>query len=589
MKLRLFVLLITAGLVFCLLVFAFLPAGAQEAVTVNSITPMPDRAGLTARFEIQFTTSNTGALAAGVDTIRISFPQSARMPSSIEAGHVIVNGTSCSEGGSVNVENHELIITPPTNIEAGTICTVIIIHPAGINNPPLSQETGDNAPDDLYELSVETSRDSAGSIEYEIFDWVGAYPMEVAQNDPVTVWGAGFMPGSTIHLNGLEGGPVEGSGIVGEDGTFEFIGRATGRVDLQLTATDGSGRSATMEGDEPALPPSQPPLAEFSYTPADPVKGEAIAFDASASTDPDGTIQSWEWDFGDGSEGREEMITHTYSGTGQYRVQLKVFDNRGSSGTASQTVTVAEIIEEEPNSPPVADAGEDQAIESDEVEGVEVKLDASGSSDPDGDPLTYNWIWESGSASGVNPAVILNPGTTIITLEVSDGELTATDELSVTIMRKPAPEPSPTPTIDKPVYPSAKFTYTPREPIAGEAIAFDGSGSVDPNDSFVSYEWRFGDGYTASGETASHKYEDPGIFTVSLFIRDAEGNVYSYTTNIEVKTEEGTNGAQPTTPPEDDDSDEGGISPIIWVIIVIGVVIVAGAVVFLLRRRSGTA
>ncbi len=587
MKLRLFGLLITAGLLFCLLVFAFLPVGAQEAVTVNSITPMPDRAGLTARFEIKFTPGSTGALAAGADTIHIRFPEAAQVPSSIDDRYISVDGVDCSEGGSVHVENHGLIITTPTNVEAGTTCTVIISHLAGIGNPPLSRETGDNAPDDHYELSVETSRDSAGSIEYEVFDWVGADPMEVAQNDPVTIWGAGFMPGSTLHLNGLEGGPVEGSGIVGKDGTFEFIGRATGRVDLPLTATDGSGRSAEVEGNEPALPATKPPSAGFSFVPANPVAGEAITFDASASTDPGGTIYSWEWDFGDGSEGKGEMITHTYSSAGQYLVQLKVIDNRSSSGTASQTIAIAENIEEEPNSPPVADAGEDQAIETEKAGGVEVRLDASGSSDPDGDPLTYNWIWESGSASGINPVVNLNQGTTAITLEVSDGELSASDEITISIKEKPAPTPSPT--VDKPAYPSAKFTYTPREPIIGDEINFDGSVSVDPDDSFVSYEWSFGDGDTTSGKTASHVYQEPGLYTVSLFIRDVDGNVYSYTTNIEVKTEKDTNGAQPTTPPADDDSDEGGISPIIWVIIVIGVVIVAGAGVFLLRRRSGTA
>jgi uncharacterized repeat protein (TIGR01451 family) len=51
-----------------------------------------------------------------------------------------------------------------------------------------------------------------------------------------------------------------------------------------------------------------------------------------------------------------------------------------------------------------------------------VTLDGSGSSDEDGDPLTYTWTWSGGSASGVNPIVILPLGDTVVTLVVYDGK-----------------------------------------------------------------------------------------------------------------------------------------------------------------------
>jgi uncharacterized repeat protein (TIGR01451 family) len=73
------------------------------------------------------------------------------------------------------------------------------------------------------------------------------------------------------------------------------------------------------------------------------------------------------------------------------------------------------------NQPPVADAGPDQTVEQDSYEGASVTLDGSGSFDPDGDPLTYSWTWDGGSASGVDPTIVLPLGTTTVTLVVNDG------------------------------------------------------------------------------------------------------------------------------------------------------------------------
>jgi hypothetical protein len=91
------------------------------------------------------------------------------------------------------------------------------------------------------------------------------------------------------------------------------------------------------------------------------------------------------------------------------------------------------------NDPPVADAGPDQTVERTTVAGAEVQLDGSGSYDPDGDPLTYDWVWIGGSASGVSPTVILPPGTTIITLTVSDGEYTDSDTVEINVVDSTPP------------------------------------------------------------------------------------------------------------------------------------------------------
>jgi PKD repeat protein len=86
--------------------------------------------------------------------------------------------------------------------------------------------------------------------------------------------------------------------------------------------------------------PDNHPTASFVYTPENPTINQVITFDASSSYDPDGTIVSYGWDFGDRDTGTGEVITHSYSSAGDYDVTLTVTDNDGYTASETKTISV---------------------------------------------------------------------------------------------------------------------------------------------------------------------------------------------------------------------------------------------------------
>jgi PKD repeat protein len=141
--------------------------------------------------------------------------------------------------------------------------------------------------------------------------------------------------GSLIVTNDADNKPV----------ALLFAGSATrtigNRIDLVLqrfgvTVDDGSGGGDPGGGD-PGGGENQPPTASFSYQCTD----LSCDFDASASSD-DGTIVSYDWDFGDGSNGSGVTASHTYAAGATYTVALTVTDDGGLSDTDQQAVPVSE-------------------------------------------------------------------------------------------------------------------------------------------------------------------------------------------------------------------------------------------------------
>ncbi|MCA4133607.1 PKD domain-containing protein [Arthrobacter sp. M4] len=154
--------------------------------------------------------------------------------------------------------------------------------------------------------------------------------------------------GLTVSVDGTASydanGPISsyawnfGDGSSGSGVTAQHNYAAAGTYSITLTVTDNSNNtnSVTKPVTVTAPPPNKPPTAAFTATPNNLV----AAFDASASADPDGTITSYAWNFGDSATGNGATTSHSYAAAGTYAVKLTVTDNAGATGTVTKNVTV---------------------------------------------------------------------------------------------------------------------------------------------------------------------------------------------------------------------------------------------------------
>ena len=144
-----------------------------------------------------------------------------------------------------------------------------------------------------------------------------------------------------------------------------------------------------------------------------------VSLDGSGSSDLEGSIVSYSWDYGDGSPlGSGITSSHIYNTPGTYTVTLTVSDG-SLTGSATTTITVTA-----PNTAPTASF---TATPTSGEAPLTVSLDGSGSSDLEGSIVSYSWDYGDGSplGSGVTSSHIYNtPGTYTVTLTVSDGSLT---------------------------------------------------------------------------------------------------------------------------------------------------------------------
>ncbi len=161
---------------------------------------------------------------------------------------------------------------------------------------------------------------------------VNAQPVAVAGEDQR------LATGQTLSLDGqrsydVDGGIVAyewdlGDGTTKSGATVQHTYDAPGTYVATLTVQDGAGVANSRASSAVRIQVNAPPVAE-----AGPDRhvaiGEVITFDAAASTDPDGKLIAYLWDFGDGARGDGQLVQYAYRRSGVYRVGLTVRDDSG--------------------------------------------------------------------------------------------------------------------------------------------------------------------------------------------------------------------------------------------------------------------
>ena len=135
-----------------------------------------------------------------------------------------------------------------------------------------------------------------------------------------------------------------GDGLTGTGQTTTHRFQNQGEYTVTLKVTDNDGKSGSTSHNLIVEEPNEPPLAAFTFSPQSGLYPLAVTFDASTSTDPDGQIVQYEWDFGGEQTGSGQTVVYTFQEKGLYTVTLTVYDDDDASATASGTIEVLGLL-----------------------------------------------------------------------------------------------------------------------------------------------------------------------------------------------------------------------------------------------------
>jgi PKD repeat protein len=299
-----------------------------------------------------------------------------------------------------------------------------------------------------------------------------------------------------------------GDGTTGTGASTWHRFMSSGTYSVKLTATDNDGASASVTEQVNVGPTNLQPMAAFTTDTTTIVPGAWIQFNAATSSDPDGSIASYVWSFGDGTSGTGVSGWHRFTTAGTYLVTLTVTDNKGAQDAVSKSIIVGA-----PNVPPVAAFGYTPSLP---AVSEWLRFDASASYDTDGTIASYRWTFDGGATDTGSSVYrqFTTAGMHSVTLMVTDNR-GVTNSVSRQIQVGATQQQSPV----------ALFTTTPSTPSVGTTISLNATSSYDPDGSIVSYQWDLnGDGVNdSSGAVVQVRYLNAGLAVVRLTVIDNSG------------------------------------------------------------------
>lgn len=295
--------------------------------------------------------------------------------------------------------------------------------------------------------------------------------------------------------------------------------RSVGPFAVQLSATDPNGRTRSITKTI-AVGAGAAPTARFTFSPSAPLPGQAVFFNASASTAAAGRrVVRYAWDFGTGRTGEGVTVSKTFDAAGTYTVLLEVTDDANQVGTVTQTVAVGGGAAVLPTASFVFSP-------ENPLPGQTIFFNATASTAGPGRTLaSYRWDFGSGrEGTGVTISKGYDTaGAYVVTLTVTDdrGQQGVVSR-TVTVGSSP---------------PTATFVFSPTAPRLGDTVFFNASASrASAGRQIVSYRWDFGDGSpNATGVTASRTYANEGTYIVVLSVTDDAGLVTTVSQPVPVK------------------------------------------------------
>ena len=247
----------------------------------------------------------------------------------------------------------------------------------------------------------------------------------------------------------------------------------------------------------------------------------------------DKMIVKYHWDFADGETSTQKNPTHTFTQGGSFDVVLTVEDQEGLKDTDTITIEVAGVANEKPDANVTATPKNGTAP-------LEVSFNGGGSTD-DKEIVKYSWNFKDGNTSTQkNPThTFTQAGSYQVVLTVEDEE-GLKDAASITINVNSASNEAP----------NAVANANPKTGEAPLTVNFNGSNSSDDN-GIVSYQWNFDGNGSATAQKPTRTFQNPGVYNVTLTVKDAQGleDTDTVTINVEAPNNNGGGGNNGNYPP----------------------------------------